>query len=505
MAKFEAPERMVCCTLCMCMAVAVFSSVALVYLTALVYMPAKREINSGLSDVPVVCTTVQRMETDDCDWYSCGEWCLSKSSHCVKLWAQVRRNGTDLELRGCQNIHDITCMVLDDDFVEKKSCSTDSDCASHNQRFFSKCPNYDCGTLKQPFRCDSKVHRCVSVRQYRNCKNDDVCTDLHHLFHCQDGLCQNITSVFECTIEDLGPPLDCRDKRNCITLKGYFMCEHGVCRQLIWPWHCERRCPSLTTNDKQNVILLSGDRMLSANCDIAIKAATSITSDKETIWRDVQNDRNAILMASCTSVKLRQEVESGSSVIEAGDCVNGTLMPRQILPGPKANYTSIHDIFGNLGHKFKLDQHGKGHQLIPFDSDIIIYNKTKLLINTEACINTLQEECTEFYLDHRRDGRNYSARDRFPCFYTPNHERFVTTRFSINQTRYIFLISFAVPASLWVLSCSCLFGCSKMLRVEENGEMRVRCRKELFVEDSEVPARKPSVKRRSIKVKKPSV
>ena len=33
------------------MAVAVFSSVALVYLTALVYMPAKREINSGLSDM----------------------------------------------------------------------------------------------------------------------------------------------------------------------------------------------------------------------------------------------------------------------------------------------------------------------------------------------------------------------------------------------------------------------------------------------------------------------
>ena len=47
----EGPERVVCCTLCLCMAVAVFSSVALVYLTALVYMPAKREINSGLSDM----------------------------------------------------------------------------------------------------------------------------------------------------------------------------------------------------------------------------------------------------------------------------------------------------------------------------------------------------------------------------------------------------------------------------------------------------------------------
>lgn len=100
----EGPERAVCCTLCLCMAVAVFSSVALVYLTALVYMPTKvrnhltplqsilfnvvsqRELSSGLSDIPVVCTTVERLWTDDCDWYSCGEWCLSKSSHCTKIW-----------------------------------------------------------------------------------------------------------------------------------------------------------------------------------------------------------------------------------------------------------------------------------------------------------------------------------------------------------------------------------------------------------------------------------
>ena len=108
----EGPERVVCCTLCLCMAVAVFSSVALVYLTALVYMPAKREISSGLSDLPVMCTTVQRIDTDDCDWYSCGEWCLSKSSHCTKLWAQVRKNGTDVLFKGCSNIEDITCQVF---------------------------------------------------------------------------------------------------------------------------------------------------------------------------------------------------------------------------------------------------------------------------------------------------------------------------------------------------------------------------------------------------------
>ena len=54
---------------------------------------------------------------------------------------------------------------------------------------------------------------------------------------------------------------------------------------------------------------------------------------------------------------------------------------------------------------------------------------SQLLINVDACVNTLRFECTQFYLDHRRDGRNYSANDRFPCYYTPDHGRFVTTRF----------------------------------------------------------------------------
>ena len=52
-----------------------------------------------------------RIDTDDCDWYSCGEWCLSKSSHCVKLWAQVRKNGSEVLFSGCTNVRDITCMV----------------------------------------------------------------------------------------------------------------------------------------------------------------------------------------------------------------------------------------------------------------------------------------------------------------------------------------------------------------------------------------------------------
>ena len=62
----QGPEKVVCCSLCLCLAVAVLSSVSLVYLTFIVYMPAKRELESGLLEIPVICTTVERLETDQC-------------------------------------------------------------------------------------------------------------------------------------------------------------------------------------------------------------------------------------------------------------------------------------------------------------------------------------------------------------------------------------------------------------------------------------------------------
>ena len=84
-------------------------------------------------------------------------------------------------------------------------------------------------------------------------------------------------------------------------------------------------------------------------------------------------------------------------------------------------------------------------------------------------------------------------------------------RFSVEHTRYVFLIAFAIPASLWVLSCSCLFGCSKVLRVEESGQMRIRCRKKLDPDAEEAvmiadkEAGKRQKRRRSVKRKASSV
>ena len=43
------------------------------------------------------------------------------------------------------------------------------------------------------------------------------------------------------------------------------------------------------------------------------------------------------------------------------------------------------------------------------------------LLFIEGCVNTLKEECTEFYENHGHDGRNNSANSRYPCYYTPDN------------------------------------------------------------------------------------
>ena len=129
------------------------------------------------------------------------------------------------------------------------------------------------------------------------------------------------------------------------------------------------------------------------------------------------------------------------------------------------------------------------------------------------CVNTLQFECTTFFIEHRRDGRNYSSQDTYQCFYNPDNEQFVSLRqvfffmilmlisidcrFDLASTKQYFLISFVIPASLWVVSCTCLVSSNKVkvftsfvvfkmfltilfqvLRISETtGQMRLSCRR----------------------------
>lgn len=64
----------ICGTICICQMTFVLSTVAIVYLTVAIYMPSTRAFKSGISEVPVMCTTTRAMNTENCEWGSCGEW-----------------------------------------------------------------------------------------------------------------------------------------------------------------------------------------------------------------------------------------------------------------------------------------------------------------------------------------------------------------------------------------------------------------------------------------------
>jgi len=417
-------DKAICGTLCICQATAVLSSVALIYLSVIIYLPSKREIDSGIAPHPVMCTTIDRQHMDNdiaaCSWSSCTEWCLSKASVnvCEHLYVSVRQNGTDIEFEECQVHEHKKCIVMAD-VKEKK----------------------------------------------KNCKIDLECITMNHLFLCEMGICQNITDVYSCSWrpEDTEPSLNCQHKRHCVELDGMYNCINGRCTRLL-NWKCERKCVDITTANN-NVVTMAGDHIVTANCRRAINTRTG-----DTVWEAADHD-NRILVSSCTGIYNTTEG------IGAEDCVNGSLIPSHLFES-STNLTQLMATFHNEGWKYKLDQDDNVAGLprvekIPFDTDIMIYNRSALLINHEGCVNTLQFECKQFYESHGQDSRNQSSPDRFPCYYSAENSEFVVQRFDLHKTKNIFLVFFSVPAVLLVVSCFVLFVCSRCINVDRQGTMGV--------------------------------
>lgn len=62
----------------------------------------------------------------------------------------------------------------------------------------------------------------------------------------------------------------------------------------------------------------------------------------------------------------------------------------------------------------ELDQTRK---FMPMQQHLTIYNKSQLYINLEGCVNTLRNECKEFFRIHGRNGSENTAKSQFRCFY----------------------------------------------------------------------------------------
>lgn len=396
----------ICGTICICQMTCVLSSVALVYLTVAIYMPSTRAFQSGVSEVPMMCTTTRAITTDNCDWGSCGEWCLSKTSgSCMQIYVNLRRNGMDLLFGNCTNAANKTCYGIDQD--------------------------------------NAKKHKCVK----EDCKN------LTGTFNCTMGVCINITDAFECVFSDTDPPLKCsgrRGKITCIDMHGLFSCNRGICERIRTPYNCDRRCVDIPTRNK-NMILLSGDRVYLSQCQRAMNVDTG-----DEVWNESEDN---ILMASC------YVVTNGTNGIEAVDCINGSVLEKNILTDlTNFTYLSYLSVFSTRAV----------HKIAPPEADLIIANESRLLINLEGCVNTLQDECNGFLKEFGKDGTDHNARARFPCFFAEHDTSMVVARFDLAKTYRQFLVASVLPSVLCVVSCLTLILCQRTVVVGDDAKMRFK-------------------------------
>ncbi|XKL61770.1 hypothetical protein PGB90_001603 [Kerria lacca] len=451
-------DHRICGTICVCQMTAILSSVAIVYLSVAIYFPSMRALYSGIIEQPVMCSTSKVITVEKCNWGSCGEWCLSKTSGaCVQIYVNLRRNGSNLNFENCTNSFNKTCHGIDQD----------------------------------------------NVKKYR-CKQEE-CKNLTGTFNCTRGICINITDIFQCIFHNIGDPLNCtgnRGKINCMDIEGLNSCSKGICATINEPYNCDRRCVDIPTRNK-NVILLNGDRVFLSRCEKAIVINQShqiLENDAKDIKINTNedNDNNSndnislsidkslslrLLPQSFTS-SLRNETETTIILascysiihhrlddIEATDCVNGTLINKQML-SDLSNFTFLH----TLTITKESSRTAQEQRIAPLETDLLIANDSKLMINLEGCVNTLKEECKQFLKEYGKDGADHNAKARFPCYYSLIDPTMVVARFSLEVTYREFIPAAIIPVVLFVFSCLTLILCYKTVEVGDDAKMRFKKR-----------------------------
>jgi hypothetical protein len=282
----------------------------------------------------------------------------------------------------------------------------------------------------------------------------DECKNLTGIFNCTKGVCHNITDAFECEFRNTDPVIKCsgrRGKVTCMEIHGMFHCNRGACEKIKAPYNCDRRCLDIPTRNK-NVIILSGDRVHLSKCAVAYNL-----TNKQEVWNE--SDSN-ILMASCFTVKNTPEGLEGS------DCVNGSVLTSRTLE----DYTN----FTYLSYLHYAEA-TPVPQIATLDADLTISNDSKLMINLEGCVNTLRDECKDFFRTYAKDGSDHNARARFTCFYSELDKTTAVVRFDLETEYKQFMFAFLLPTVLLVVSCFTLVLCQRTVVVGEDSKMRFKC------------------------------
>uniref|UniRef100_A0A0K2TXH1 Uncharacterized protein n=1 Tax=Lepeophtheirus salmonis TaxID=72036 RepID=A0A0K2TXH1_LEPSM len=510
-------EKYLCFTLFCTMLLSVISCVAIIYAIVIVYIPSKIELESTIDPNSKMCTTLSKSGNisglEDCQgWSSCEEWCLSVSNkECSHVYAAVRNLGTEIDWINCEIPPEN--VTYSDEFINHK-CNVLQDLPSLNCKLFP----YEKDEDKNP----GDKNRCIRFHNIQ--------------IACEAGICRNISSVYkskfqsmlldleakqpdsksnkhgvcDCTLcpEELNRPYGnscpsdvtncletpnknetykaycdqlgcstckqiCRERAQCYDLRRrkdpteigtdefgnsvsrYYTCEHGFCSE-IYDLKCERRCDGIVFNTtRKNSFIFQGEKVIMAYCR---RRSTAKVSKLE------GGARNTLLVA-CTNVT----IDRSSNMMISRDCVNGTWFPNN-YNGGSVNYSYLTTEYAKYREieEFKVDG-------IDYEHDITFINRTKLKINIEGCVNTLSEECNSFYDNYGKDGRNYTSRAVYPCFYDPENYEFVVIDFNPSKVLLLLILFSTIPGGVMIISCIYMCGCSKFIYVGDDGHMRLSC------------------------------
>lgn len=298
-----------------------------------------------------MCSTTWADDSvENCTWLSCFEWCLTKSSGlCMQIWVSVRHNGSELTFNQVQDRSEKACTTDDLIPTHRHICRKDQ-CENllGNSSFFHYWPNNS-----DPF--------------YRT-----------GLFNCTKGICVNVTSAMTCNkFTNLGHQISLKQRINCQSLDGFYTCTASYCMEILKPYSCERRCSDMMVHEpRRNLIVISGDRLLLAACQGSVLDRPS----GELIWNPA-SDPDDIFLISCTNV--RPGLIDGQ--LWASDCVNASLVPSNQF---RDNFTlsTLMSIYYNPVVNRRLPSADLNNRQVPQESELVIYNRSRLLVNLEVVV-----------------------------------------------------------------------------------------------------------------------
>lgn len=452
-------DKRICTTICICQMCLVFSCVAIVYLSVAVYMPTLRAYRLEIDD-PVMCTTIRVDEGSNHS--SCSEWCLSKGSGGSKnrqIYVHLRENGSEIIFDECIN-HDIySCQPINFESMDRRlirNCRTKT------------IAKYDENTKK---------NKLLKTNE---------CSDLTGLFHCFDGVCYDVSDKLDCNSHNetlmrltCGQTQQSKIKGErvknlinyeCGEIHGVFNCEHGNCSKTDYS-NCGHDCGVINI-DSKNVVIMSDDQVLVMKCSTAkVKKNDSKT---ELIWNS-EDDDNDFLMVSCLSYNMTnfnvREYRGIRKSIEAIDCIEGVSLNYDYHLNATSlnatmNYMNLSQFYNNLTKNISIS---------PFVSNLTINKETKLMINLEGCVNTLRDECKEFYKLYSSNGSDHNAVSRFNCYYSKHDNSTAFLHFNLETETRNFIFAFFIPSIVLVISCFILVLSQKIIIVGDDSKMRFKC------------------------------